>query len=133
MSTNLNTVFCTICCKKKNESSELIPAQQRYLSERIASVRELAEKEEMKFYILSGKLGFIHSSELIPYYDQRLLLDKAEVMTSTVVAQLKKLELNKVVFYGRLRHQFPAWIPYYDVIEKACAAAGVELEIRQFT
>ena len=69
--------YATYCSALKNYSKKALPAIQLYDSERISKVFELANSQNAKFVILSGKHGLVEAHQQINYYDH--LLNQTEV------------------------------------------------------
>lgn len=123
-------VFCTICSKEKDRNIELLPAIDRYISNRINSVEELASRNRNDFYILSGKFGLVHKDELVPHYDRLLGNDDVGQMVTLVSKQLKRYGIAKLVFFGKDVDKHPNWLPYVDVVNLATQNSTVTLEMR---
>lgn len=66
-------LYVTYCSKKKLTKNALLPAVDRYYSDRIKWVHKQAKKDGASFAILSGFFGLIGPRERIPYYDYELL------------------------------------------------------------
>ncbi len=68
----MSIAICTLCSRDKNEEVGLLPARERYVSERIRNVERIANELGVPFYIVSGKFGLLQADELIPYYDHEI-------------------------------------------------------------
>lgn len=123
-------VYCTICCKEKRRDKELLPAIQRYISKRIRRIYELSKKEGVGFRILSGKFGLLRPEDPIPWYDQKLLPHMVDEMVKVVEEQMKSQAITHIVFFAKSK-RFRGWVPYYEVLERACSRTGVKLEVRE--
>ncbi len=117
---------CTICCAAKRQDEGLLPARQRYLSPRIAQVGAESRDTGRPFLILSGELGLIGADEKIPWYENLLTRESVSELVSRVIGQLGECEIERLRFFSRARDT-PGWAPYVEVIERACAEAGVAL------
>ena len=122
--------ICTTCCKDKKEDEGLLPATQRYLSERIEFVCSESRKLNKPFIILSGKYGFIDSDFEIPWYDQKLEPEDVEDFVPHLVEQLCRKEVSEITFYGR-PPTTPGWKPYYDALEQSCNQLTIPITYRQ--
>lgn len=83
-------IFCTHCSARKGETTGLLPASQRYLSERIRQVEELAKQDGLRFYILSGEFGLLESGQPIPWYDHLSVSEEVPALVEKVTARLVK-------------------------------------------
>lgn len=119
--------LCTSCSKEKSSVPGLIPAIDRYDSERIQSIGALAKKEGKGFLILSGQYGLIDSQHPIPWYDHLLVPEEVEEMVERVAAQLQEMNVEAMIFYGADEQLDSSWQPYWEVIRKSTTAAGVKL------
>ncbi|MCA9731610.1 MAG: hypothetical protein H6696_19025 [Deferribacteres bacterium] len=122
--------LCTTCSKAKNTDKALLPAIQRYISERIAFVSRESKKLHKPFLILSGKYGLINAAMPIPWYDQALQFYDVPQMIPVLKTQLMEKQVSRMVFYG-LARKTPGWEPYYAVLEKACDNLGIDLTFRE--
>ncbi len=124
------TLVITGCSKEKSRRSGKLAAIERYRSERIAVVQRLAALKSTEFRIFSGKHLLLKADDPIAYYDQRLEKRAVSGLISKVVAQLKAIAPNKVVFYGI--PEDPHAQPYRELIEKACSRAGLALSVEDW-
>jgi len=122
-------IHCTTCAAAKHPSSELLPALERYLSERIDTIAAEAKQKGIALFILSGKYGLIDASTPIAYYDQKLLLIEVEAMTNKVSMQLKDNGITELHFYGTPVAHDTGMSPYLQVLNRACALANVGLQM----
>lgn len=81
-------IFCTYCSAEKETDEYLLPAIQRYFSERILRISQAAAKVGTGFFILSGEFGLLEPKELIPYYDHLLVADQIEAMAFKLADQI---------------------------------------------
>ena len=108
----------------------MLPAVDRYQSERIDKIAGIARGKGYPFAILSGKYGLIDSRQPIPYYD-KLLTEKdipAAVRKSTLFLEGRSIE--KILFLLPDPAVDPHVTPYIKTMEQACAATAIDLEIR---
>ena len=122
--------LCTTCCKDKREDDGLLPASQRYISERIEFVSMESRKLGKPFIILSGKYGFIDSDHKIPWYDQALEPENVAEMLPMLTEQLLDKGVSKIIFYGKPRTT-QGWEPYYDALEQSCNQLGILITYHQ--
>lgn len=116
----------TICSKTKSLQPEPLPAYLRYLSPRIAKLKEESDKSHVPALILSGKYGLLKIDDLVPYYDHPLPLSETDDLASKVSQQLHSLGATKITAYMKPRTTV-GWEPYYAALEKATTLAGVKL------
>jgi hypothetical protein len=121
--------LCTICCKDKRADPGLLPAIDRYLSERIAFVHRESQRLGKPMLILSGKYGLLKPEEPIPWYDQKLEMEAVPGLVPVIAAQLAQYGVTRITFYCHPRTD-PNWHPYIETLERACRACRVELTMR---
>ena len=124
-------IYCTICCKNKSKDVKPLKAIDRYISDRIRSVSEKGKKDNIPFFILSGKIGLIKEDAKVPYYDLRLEDDRVEEMIKKVVIQMRHYAVSKINFFGVVPEKNPGWVPYYKVLQAACDELGVEFVMQK--
>lgn len=124
----MRSITSTICSREKNPEQGLIPARNRYLSERINQVGKIALEANLEFLILSGEYGLISADKEIPYYDHLLINDEVDALTKIVSKQIDELKIGEIIFYAKPNAD--TWIPYYSVIENATNASGVNLNVK---
>ena len=122
--------FCTYCSASKDTREGVLPAVQRYQSERIQRVRDMAHSAGASFWILSGEFGLVPESQPIPFYDHQLLASEVPDLSARVAGQLEATDIVTLVYLSPPAGVCPSLEPYWHVISTACAAAGVKLEIR---
>ena len=120
-------VFVTYCSKNKDARRPLLPAAERYKSERIAQVRGAAEALGVGFRILSGKFGLVAVADKIPYYDHLLKWEGIGGLLPVVRRKLVRDKITAVVYFTRPLRKASAPLAYHALIEAACAAAGVPM------
>jgi hypothetical protein len=98
----------------------------RYLSPRLRAVLRAGARRRLPVLILSGKFGLLAPEEPIPWYDAPLTPEGARALVPAVAAQLRRLRAARLELHATPR-DMPGWAPYYDLLETACRAAGVEL------
>jgi hypothetical protein len=121
---------CTTCCKDKKTDEELLPASQRYISERIDFVSQESIKLRKPFLIFSGFYGFIDADFMIPWYDKALENEDVLNMIAIAKEQLLEKKVSKIIFYGKPR-SIPGWESYYEVLEKSCNQLGIPITFRE--
>lgn len=119
--------FCTYCSKDKTRDSALLPAIERYTSQRIRSVYSSALSVGLRFFILSGKYGLISASHQINYYDQLLKGDEVDRLSKKVIKQLKMEGLKRVFYFTKDFKHDNKLVPYLNTMRHACNAGSVKL------
>jgi hypothetical protein len=122
----------TICSKEKNNTPGEIPAVERYLSSRIASVYERSRREGVPMLIFSGRYGLIDPQTPIPYYDHLLQAEEVEGFVAPTAEVLSAQGVTAVTFVARPREE-AGWENYYRVIERACAQADISLKVEIYS
>jgi len=123
----------TYCSAKKNKASKLLPAFERYVSDRIAIVSKLASDKKQAFFILSGKYGLVAQDEPISYYDHLLVQSEVEAHSKIVSQQLKLHGIQEIEFHMNHLKNEGALAAYLDCMKKACEQCGVSLIIVEAT
>ena len=122
-------LYVTYCSKDKSRDEERIPAISRYSSARIEKIRELAEKRDQKFAILSGKYGILQPQQKIPFYDKLLTDEDLGKTVPKVEKQLEELNPDQVVYFTK--EVSGQRIAYFELIRRACESIGTEFEKRR--
>lgn len=106
-----------------------LPAVQRYISDRISRVRDLAQEKNQEFMILSGEFGLIDQEYPLPFYDH--LLDPSEVdkLGSRVATTLCMAGVREVEYHTAAPELVAQIRPYLSVMEAACDRASVVLRV----
>jgi len=121
-------VICTVCSNKKNKNKKLLPAYLRYISPRIKKIRNIAKKENLPFFILSGKFGLISDTESIQWYDHLLKKDEVQALTKKVIIQMRDLGITELLFYKK-QIENKGWEPYYELIQEAVLETSSTLHV----
>jgi hypothetical protein len=122
-------VVCTISSKEKAKDREPLPARDRYLGSHVKLVADIAKKEKLPLFFLSGSYGFISEKEMIPNYDHWLPIEEvAGLVEHKVRQQLRRYTVDEVRFYTKLK---PGWRTYLAAIQQATAAIGINLVVKQ--
>lgn len=122
-------IYCTTCCKEKTETPELCPAIDRYISPRINAVYQQSKTEKVPFRILSGEYGLLKPEDPIPWYDKKLEFEMIPLLLPIVSKQIKSQQIESILFFAKDATKLPEWLPYYKILELACAACAVNLKV----
>ena len=117
----------TTCCAEKSPEPEPMPAEERYLSPRIALARGEAAARRLPLLILSGVYGVLEAGEGVPWYDHALLPEEVPALLPGVVARLRELDATALLLVVRPRGT-PGWAPYLDLLDAAAAELGLTVE-----
>lgn len=120
-------LLCTTCSAEKRRDEEPLPAVERYSDPRIHALARRARREKKPMAILSGRHGLLEPGEPIHWYDYALPASEVEALAPKIAAQLGERAVTRVIFYAR-PPETAGWGPYHEVIARACAAAGAELD-----
>lgn len=121
-------VYCTYCSSAKDHSKGLLPAIERYRSERIRSIHAEARKAKIPFFILSGKYGLLQADTPIPDYDHLLQPSEAQRHSTFVADRLKELGVTSLSFFHRPVADDANIRAYLNCIGEAGRLAGVAVE-----
>ncbi len=124
-----NILLATICCREKDRSEGLLPAIQRYRSERIARLSRLAGEAGFPFAILSGLFGLIDADHPIPYYDRLMEDGDVERIAAAGEKFLRERGVKQVIFCLPDPALDPHVGPYLKSMEISAAAAGSRLQV----
>lgn len=122
-------IICTYCSGAKSEDGGLLPAVQRYLSDRIVNLGMSADESGFDFMILSGEYGLIDRDYPLPLYDHLLQPSEVDKLSSKVATTLCMAGVKEVVYHTAAPEIFSAVRPYLAVIESACDRASVALRL----
>jgi len=114
---------------KKREDEALLPAKQRYQSERVKYVVSESERLDVPLLFLSGKYGILDANDPIPWYDKALTEKEVDDFIPRVVEQLRDRDVTEMTLFARPRTT-RGWGPYYAVIETACEELNITIEYR---
>jgi len=122
-------LFATYCSAQKDTATGLVPARERYVSDRITGVEKRAQMAGAQFAILSGKLGLIPPDTPIADYDH--LLHRAQVpeMTDTVARTLEEWGITQVHWFSVAFEMDTNVRLYKTVIAEAAATKGIGFEL----
>jgi hypothetical protein len=119
--------YLTTCCAEKREDEGLLPAKERYQSERVKHVVSESERSNVPLLFLSGKYRVLDANDLIPWYDKALSEEDVNDLIPVVVAQLSDRDVAEITLFAMPRNT-SGWGPYYAVIEKACEELNIDIE-----
>jgi hypothetical protein len=125
----MKSIVATICCRRKREDPGLLPARERYLSERIARSAELAAAAGLPLAILSGKYGLIESDFPIPYYDKLMAPEETAETAAKNAAWLRKNQVGRVIFLVNSPRDDPQVVAYLESMRRGAKEAGARLEV----
>jgi len=121
--------YITTCCAEKRGDEGLLPAKERYQSERVRYVVSESERSNIPLLILSGKYGVLDANDPIPWYDKALMEKDVKGMIPKVVFQLNERDATEITLFARPRDTV-GWGPYFKVIEKACEKLKICVEYK---
>jgi len=124
----------TICSKNKSAKKGLVRARERYISQRIDKVVELAQQLSVPCFILSGKFGLISSETEIPWYDHLMQEKDINDIVKKSLDFLKDFnrtnpEITQLDFYVVSPQKDPNTRVYITAIEKIAMQAGLNLKV----
>ena len=117
--------ICTYCSANKLRDAGLLPAVRRYVDGRIETLHTSAEQQGIHFCILSGEYGLIDGDYLLPWYDHLLVSNEIPRLIEVVQQQLREKNITEIEYYTVSPAVDPNVIPYFEVIKKGCARAGI--------
>ncbi len=122
-------IFCTYCSRDKSDEPNLIPAVQRYQSQRISRVYAAASQVGLEFFILSGEFGLLSAQQPIPWYDHLLLSEEVDELAARMAQQIRDRGISGIVYFTSSSAQDPNVQPYRDAITTACKEVSQPLFI----
>ena len=93
-------MYVTNGSASKAISVEPLPAAERYLSNRIDYVKQLAKDAGEDFAILSGEYGLVSGAANISYYDHLLAKDEVGSLAKVVADQIKEQGISNIAFWA---------------------------------
>lgn len=88
---NKSRLLILSCSQKKKETSNLLPALNRYDGPAFQITRKYLNadpKANLSVYVLSAEYGLISSDTLIPSYDRKLTLKRADELKPTIEKEI---------------------------------------------
>lgn len=122
-------IICTYCSGAKRKDGGLLPAVERYLSERIIELGEEADRNNLEFMILSGEFGLIDRQYPLPYYDHLLQPDEVVKLSHKVASTLCMAGVKEVVYHTAAPELYYDVRPYLTVMEAACDRASIAMRV----
>ena len=111
-------IFITTCCKEKDTRPGLLPAIQRYRSDRITWAYAESQRLGLDLLILSGQFGLLRPEDPIPWYDHALQMEEIDALVPPVADELASLAMSEVFFIARSAST-PGWAPYHIALMQA--------------
>ena len=116
----------TYCSKNKREDEGKLPAIQRYNSERIKRIKQLADSKREDFAILSGKHGLITAKTQLTYYDKLLQKEDVKILLPKVRKFLRNKKPAKIIYHTKeVKNERK---PYFNLIETASKQEEIKFE-----
>lgn len=122
-------ILATYCSAEKDKRIDLLPAYQRYKSERILEIKSEAESRGLTFMIFSGYFGLIHSDQPLPHYDHLLRESQIEYHAKFVADQIEENSVTEIEFISRTVEEDPQLANYHACIKMAAEIAKVPVSI----
>jgi hypothetical protein len=122
-------ILCSYCSADKNPDSGLLPAIERYRSERLRQLRHRGQALGVPLYILSGRFGLLAAADPIPWYDHLLTAAETEAVSHAVAGRLRELSVTDVEYHTADIVRVPPVRPYLDAIRAACTEVGACLTV----
>lgn len=105
----------------------LMPAIERYRSDRIRSVYEMAQSAGVDFLIFSGKYGMLRPDEPVPYYDHLLQPDDLPAMILKISGPIGRYDSATLFMKSG-----PDVAKYAEAVQTAADRVAVPFEIRMW-
>ncbi len=121
------TVFSTYCSAEKRTDGSLLPAIERYRSDRIKRIYSAALACSVDFFILSGEFGLVSPNQPIPYYDHLLVSDEIKLHSANIVEQIKKYGITQIIFFTLPVALDESLAVYHASLRLACQSASIKL------
>ncbi len=122
-------IICTYCSGNKRKDGGLLPAVERYISDRIVALGEDADRQNLEFMILSGEYGLIDRQYPLPYYDHLLQPEEVNKMSRKVASTLCMAGVKEVVYHTAAPELYAPVRPYLSVMQASCERASVTLRV----
>ena len=124
-------ITASYCSAPKRDDDGLLPAIERYRSERLRGLWALGRSLGAPLFILSGRFGLLAADEPIPWYDHLLPAAEVPAMTARVSGQLRAHGVAAVTWHTASPAVAPAVQPYLDVMRAACREAGAGFTVHE--
>lgn len=122
-------ILATYCSAEKDKRVDLLPAYQRYKSERILEIKSEAESRGLTFMIFSGYFGLIHFDQPLPNYDHLLRESQIDYHAKFVAVQIEENDITEIDFISRTVEEDPQLANYHACIKMAADIAKVPVTI----
>jgi hypothetical protein len=121
-------IVCTICSREKSKSKGRLTARKRYLGGHIKLAEAAANKDNLPFFIVSGKDGLLAGGQLVDHYDQQLTEQQVPRLVARLCTQFFQLafEVTEIRFYTKMKD---SWKPYRDALQQAAAKLQIPVTV----
>lgn len=116
--------YIALASAEQHETSDELPAIERYTAPRIHDVYHWARRDGAEFRILSAKFGLLSPTEPVSPDDQKLAAEAVSALAVQVAEQLKALGTNKLVVYTRKAENKPKVLMYLGCLQVAAGIIG---------
>jgi hypothetical protein len=125
MDAQIRSLLLLCCSERKRTDPDPLPALERYDGPAFRVVRRwaaLAPRQSRDIRILSAEFGLIAADQRIPYYDQRMTVERATSLRSQIRTQLKRIfdtaQYAELFIYAGARYLM-ALDSYQEVVPKS--------------
>lgn len=122
-------ILCSYCSAAKRLDEGLLPAIERYRSDRLRALWREGAATGAPLHILSGAFGLLAAEAPIPWYDHLLAPGEVAAMAARVAATLREAGITAVEYRTATAAVAPDIVPYLEVMRAACAEAGATLVV----
>jgi hypothetical protein len=112
-----------------------LPPHQRYISDRVWYVRQLAKDAGEEFAIITAEYGLVFEENYIPMHDHTLSSDEVERLSNEIAKTLQKKGASSVTFFviPEEWQEKESAFRYDLVLQKACLLAKIPYTLKPIT
>lgn len=128
-------MYITYGSRTSNPDPQALPPHQRYFSDRVWYVRQLAKDAGEEFAIITAEYGLVFEENYIPLHDHMLNMNEVETLGKEVAKQLKQKGASAVTFFiiSEEWSEGGAAYKYNLVLQLACHIASVSYAVKPIT
>lgn len=128
-------MYVTYGSRFSTPSPELLPPHQRYLSDRVWYVRQLAKDAGEEFGIITAEYGLVFEDQSVPQHEHMPQQDELESLGKEVSKTLKQRGVGSITYFVIPEEwsEGGAAYRYGLVLQLACNLAGIPFTVKPIT
>ncbi len=128
-------MYITYGSRISNPDPKPLPPHQRYLSDRVWLVRQMAKDAGEDFAVITAEYGLVFEENYVPLHDHMLDMHEVEQLGKDVSRQLKRKGTSSVTFFiiPEEWSEGGAAYRYNLVLQLACNLAKIPYTVKPIT